>query len=52
MKGRKNSEDVGVDRRIVLEWILGNWLDKGSVVDPCEHDNEPSHSIKDGEFPD
>jgi hypothetical protein len=25
MKGRDNSEDVGVDGIIILDWILGKW---------------------------
>jgi hypothetical protein len=24
-EGRDHSEDLGVDRRIILEWILGKW---------------------------
>jgi hypothetical protein len=25
LKGRDHLEDLGVDGRIVLKWILGNW---------------------------
>jgi hypothetical protein len=24
LKGKDHSEDIGVDRRIILKWILGN----------------------------
>jgi hypothetical protein len=57
-EGRR--EDLGVDGRITLRWILGNrvWgcgLDsfgsgEGQVASSCEHGNEPSGSIKCGEF--
>jgi hypothetical protein len=44
-----------------MGWILwndlgnGKWMDttgsgQGPVVDPCEHSNESSGSIKDGDF--
>jgi hypothetical protein len=60
LKGRDCSEDVGVDRKIILEWILGKeggkvWLDssgseQGPVAGSCEHGNEPAGSIKGAEF--
>jgi len=25
LKGRENSEEVGVDRKIILEWMLRKW---------------------------
>jgi hypothetical protein len=28
LKGRDNSEDLGVDGRIILDWILGKWVGK------------------------
>jgi hypothetical protein len=28
LKGRDHSEDLGVDERIILEWILGEWCGK------------------------
>jgi hypothetical protein len=49
LKGRHHSEDVGVDEKIILEWLLGKqgeklwtrfiWLRIGTVADSCEHDN-------------
>jgi len=53
-------EDPGVDGRIILGWIFRNgmWehgLDRfgprhGQVAGTCEYGNEPSGSIKYGEF--
>jgi hypothetical protein len=47
-------------RKIILEWIFGKkdgkvwigfiWLRIVTVVRCCEHGNEPSDSIKGGEF--
>jgi hypothetical protein len=58
-KGRDNSEDLGIDGKI-LDCILGNyggkvwtgriWLWIGTVAGSCEHGNEPSSSIKGGKF--
>jgi hypothetical protein len=28
LKGRDHSEDLGVDGKIILEWILGKWVGK------------------------
>jgi hypothetical protein len=60
LKERDNSEDLGVDRRMILEWTLEKqvgkvwigflWLRMGPVAGSCEHGNEPSGSIKGGEF--
>jgi hypothetical protein len=60
MKGRDNSENLGVDRRSILNGFLGNRvrgdeLDssgsrQGPVVCSCKHGHEPSCSIKGGEF--
>jgi hypothetical protein len=60
LKARDHAEDFGVDRRIILEWILGK---QGGEVwtgciklriytsgGSCEHGNETSGSIKCGEF--
>jgi len=54
---KNHSEDLGVDGKMVLEWILGNdgkawtgfiWL----RIWTCEYDNESSGSIKGGKFTD
>jgi hypothetical protein len=60
MKGRDHSKDLDVDGRIILEWILENRKGKcelvssgsgwGPVEGSCEHGNEPSSSIRGGEF--
>jgi len=52
--------DPGVDGRIILRWIFGKWdvghgLDRagsgqGQVAGSCECGNEPSGSVKCGEF--
>ena len=50
--------DLGVDGCIILEWICGMWvygLDWAGpgyrqVADGCECGNEPSGSVKCGEF--
>jgi hypothetical protein len=60
VNGRDHSEDLGVDGKIMLEWILGKscgkvwagcmWLRIGTSGGLSERDNEPSSSIKGGEF--
>jgi hypothetical protein len=50
LKGRDHSEDLGVDGRIILEWILGKyngrvwtrvfWLRTGTSGGFSEHGNE------------
>jgi hypothetical protein len=60
LQGSDHSEDLGVDEKIILEWILGKydgkvwtgflWLRIGTSGGSCEHGNETSGSIKDGEF--
>jgi hypothetical protein len=57
---RDQSQDLGVNGNILLDWILekrvgGCGLDAsgsghGPLVDSCEHGNGPSGSIKCGEF--
>jgi hypothetical protein len=32
LKGRDHSKDLGVDREIILAWILGKWV--GRLLDP------------------
>jgi hypothetical protein len=59
-EGRNHLEDRGVDGRIILKWIFKKWdgghgLDsygsgQGQVAGSCECGNEPSDSIKCGEF--
>jgi hypothetical protein len=54
-------EDLGIDARIILKWILEKWneghrLDpsgsgQGQVASSCQCGNEPLVSIKCGEFP-
>jgi hypothetical protein len=57
---RGHLEDPGVDGRIILKWILEKWdgghglyrscSGQGQVAGFCECGNEPSDSIKCGEF--
>ena len=59
-EGKRPREDPGVDGRITLRWIfrkldVRSWIDRcGSgyeqVAGTCECGNEPSVSIKYGEF--
>jgi hypothetical protein len=49
-EGKNHSEDLGVDGRIIVELILGEyggkvWVRIGPVAGFCEHGNEPSGSI-------
>jgi hypothetical protein len=51
LKDKDHSEDLGVYKRIILNWILKqlDGLDSsgsghGPVADSCEHGNEPSGS--------
>jgi hypothetical protein len=60
MKGRDNSEDLDVDGKIILKWILGKlswrvriefiWLRIGPVSGSCLHGNEPSGDTKGRKF--
>jgi len=57
LRERVHSENTGIDGKIILEWILGKqgvkvwtgfvWLRIGTSG---KHGNEPSVSIKRGEF--
>jgi len=58
-EGRDHLEDPGVDERITLRRIFGNWkggiewIDRAQdrdVAGPCKRGNEPSGSIKCGQF--
>jgi len=45
--------DLGVDGWIILGWISRRWdvgMWTGQVADACEYGNEPSGSMKCGEF--
>jgi hypothetical protein len=60
LKVSGHSEDLGVDGRITLKWILTKygekvrtgliWLRRGMGAGSCEHSNKPLGSIKGGEF--
>jgi hypothetical protein len=59
MKGRDHLEELSVDGKIILEWILDRvrgcglevfGLGQAAVAGCSEHGNEPSGSIKGGEF--
>jgi hypothetical protein len=56
MKGRDNAEDLSVDGKIILKWILGKVGGKvrtGCIwlrIRTCEHGNEALGSIKGGKF--
>ena len=60
LRERDHLGDAGVDGRIILRlifrkwdvevWTGSSWLSKGQVAGTCECGNEPSGSIKCGEF--
>jgi len=60
LKGRYHSQDLGVDERTILEWILGNRVEmcevgsydseEGLSGGSCEHGNEPFSSTKGKKF--
>jgi hypothetical protein len=56
LRERDYMKEPGIDGRIILNWIFRKWawtrsgLEKGQVVSCCKCDNEPSVSIKCGEF--
>jgi len=59
VKGRDHSEELGVDGKIILKWMLGKWSGKvwtrvwtgeGVVAGSCQHSNGTSGSINGGEF--
>jgi hypothetical protein len=59
-EGKNHSEDLGVDGKIISEWILWTqdgkmrpgfiWLKIGTSGTSCEHGNEPQRSIRGGKF--
>jgi hypothetical protein len=59
-EGRDHSEDLGVDEKIILEWIVGKnggkkwtgciWLKTGPEAGCCEDGNERSSFLKCGDF--
>jgi hypothetical protein len=59
MRERDRWREPDVDGRIILRWISGNWMGYGldragseyrQVAGTCECGNEPSGSMKCGEF--
>jgi hypothetical protein len=58
--GRGHLEDIGIDGKLILKWILRKWdgwvltgfmcLRQGPVESCCEHGNAYFGSIKIGEF--
>jgi hypothetical protein len=61
LKGRDHWEGVGVDGKIILEWILERnmvgspctgfiWLGKGVIGRLCEYSNKPRYFVKGGEY--
>jgi hypothetical protein len=60
LREREHWGDPGVDGRIILGWIFRKWDVRvwtglgwpvlGQVAGNCECGNEPSDSIKEGEF--
>jgi hypothetical protein len=49
IREKYNLGHLSVDRRIILKWFFKKW-DGGQVAGCCECGNEPSGSIKCGEF--
>jgi hypothetical protein len=60
LKEGDHSVDLGVDGKTISEWILGNnvtrcgldssVLGQEPVAGSCEHGNEPSGSVRTGNF--
>jgi hypothetical protein len=56
LEGRDHLEDLVIDGKLILKWILGkqgvkcgmdiSGSNQGSVAGCCEHSNEPLGSIK------
>ena len=61
LRERDHLGEPGIDERIILRWFFRKWdvgcygliragSDQGQVTSTCESSNEPSGSIKFGEF--
>jgi hypothetical protein len=46
LKGKHRLEDLGVDGKIILKWVLNGILSEGPSGGRCEHSNKSSVFIK------